>query len=192
MPRSLRSVLCAAAALMPLHLTACATPPATPSGTSWVVPHFTFEPMCAEKQTELRHAIANCAKVEMAILWFPNKLYRTCSDKHWHFVERTQHSAQYSWKQREWVREFKQGAELDAILNKLSAVQQWYIPVFDKSCHVTPGAMLFIRLLDTEGKVLLCEERAYGPWISCMGEQGERVSLSDFFPEFPDRKSFGK
>ncbi len=191
MMRAFTSLLIAVAALLTIAIPASATPPATPSGASWVVPHFTFEPMSAEKQAELRHAIANCAKVEMSVEWY-DEVYRTCSDKRWHYVERAQHGGQYSWKRREWVREIKRGAELDAILNKLSAVPQWYTPVFDKQVKYTPCAMYSIRLLNAEGKVLLTEEHNFGPWISCMNEQGERVCFSAFFPDFSDWKCFGK
>ncbi len=146
--------------------------------------------MSAEKQAKLRHAIANCAKVEMIIKWLPGSLYRTCSDKRWRFVERAESIDGYTWTNREWVCTLTKGGELDEILNKLSSVPQWFTPLFDKGILINPGRVLSIRLLDAEGKELYSEGHAYGPWTSCMGEQGERVSFKNFFPEFPARECF--
>ncbi len=186
-------LLLATAGLLVATLPACATPPAVPSGTSWEVPHFSFEPMSAEKQAELRHAIASCAKVEMTVLWLGSGYkYRTCSDKHWRLTRRTETIGRHTWTRMVWVRTISPGAELDAILARLAAVPQWYTPVFDKSYLYHPSAARGIRLLDANGRELFDDERAHGPWFSCKGEQGERVSFLSFFPDFPARKCFGK
>ncbi len=191
--RAFASCLIATAALLPATIPACATPPSTPRGTSWVVPHFTFEPMSAEKQMELRHALANCAKVEMVIQWVPvDKLYRTCSDKRWRPVQSTETVGSYKFTHTEWVRTLSPGAELNAILTRLAAVEQWYTPVFDKSYRYQPSAALGLRILDVNGRELFHEERAHGPWFSCRDEHGERVPFPAFFPDFPARNCFGK
>ncbi len=190
--KTIQTLLIAAAALMSIPLTACTTPLSSPAGAGWEVRHFTFEPMSAEKQAKLRHAIANCAKVEMAVSWFPAKRYRTCSDKRWRPVQRTESYGSSTWTREEWLRILAPGAELDAVLTRLAAVHQWYTPVFDKSATIDPIGSRTIRLLDAEGKVLYEERHDIGPWSSCKGDQGERVSFTDFFPDFPSRKDFGK
>ncbi len=186
-------LLTAATALQPgVSLLACATPPSPPTGASWEVRHYTFEPMSSEKQAKLRDAIANCAKVEMAVSWFPAKRYRTCSDKRWRPVQRKESYGSSTWTREEWLRILSPGAELDAVLTRLAAVHQWYTPVFDKRATIDPIGSRTIRLLDAEGKVLYDERHDIGPWSSCKGDQGERVSFADFFPDFPSRKDFGK
>ncbi len=184
-----------ASALLALPLSSCAaapSTPATPLSESWPPPNFTFEPMAAEKQEKLRHAIENCARVDMAIQWFGPRRFKKCSDKRWRFVKRTESYDAHMWAHEEWVRTLKRGAELDAILPRLSVVQQWYTPVFDKRLRYQPGALLSIRFLDAEGKELYAEWNSFGPWSSCKGEQGQRVSLLDFFPDYPERSSFSK
>ncbi len=191
--KSFTSLLACAVASFMMTISACATPPATPGGVSWEVPHFSFEPMSAETQAELRRAFAHCARVEMGIEWLnTERLLRSCSDKRWQLVRRIECDGGDIWTRMEWVRTLTKGAELDAILNKLSAVSQWYTPVFDMNVLYHPCASYSIRLLDAEGNVLFSEMKSIGPWFSCKGEHGERVPFPAFFPDFPDLSSFAQ
>ncbi len=184
-------LLACAAALLVASTPACTAQPAFPAESGWLMQHYSFEPMSADEQAKLRHAIARCAKVELALHWIRSgKHYRICNDRCWQMVQREQANDWLPYPYAEWVCELPRGAELDAILSKLAAVPQWYSPVFDKQICVNPGASRCIRFLDAKGRELYSERRAYGPWTSCKGEQGERVSLLSFFPDFPTHSRF--
>ncbi len=187
--KTLPLALCAAALLV-APMAACSTPSSPPAGTGWECRHYTFGPMSAEKQAELRRAFAECTRVELAIHWIHGNSQYRCSDKNWKLVQYPGTPDSPRWPQSEWVRELTPGAELEAIREKLAAVPQWYTPVFDKGVRIQPAAHRCIRFLNAAGKVLYREGHSYGPWTSCAGEQGERVSLISFFPDFPARSCF--